>query len=269
MARDDAHTYPRTRLHVEAALGPGVEVRLDRDRTHFLTRVLRLGPGAAVALFNGRDGEWAARLAEAGKSACTLVAETLRRPQPALSGPWLLFAPVKRGPVDLLVQKATELGAARLLPVETARTAVDRVNTPRLRIIAAEAAEQSERLDVPDVAEAVPLDRLLAGWPVGRRLLVCDESGSGPPIARALAEAGAGDWAILAGPEGGLTPGELDALGKLPFVTKVHLGPRILRAETAAIAALAIWQAVLGDGADAPPRGAAPGRAADIADTQD
>jgi 16S rRNA (uracil1498-N3)-methyltransferase len=163
-----------------------------------------------------------------------------------------LFAPIKRVRLDWVVEKATELGAAALLPVMTARTQPERLNRERLRALAIAAAEQCERLSVPDIAIPEPLDRVVAAWPAGRRLVLCDESGAGMPIAEALAgfprQAPA---ALFVGPEGGFTDRELDALGKLPIVTRVGLGPRVLRAETAAVAALAVFQAIAGDWRDA------------------
>jgi 16S rRNA (uracil1498-N3)-methyltransferase len=210
--------------------------------------VLRLVPGAAVAAFNERDGEWLCELAESGQRGARIaVRRQLRAPEPE-ADLWLLFAPIKRARLDWLVEKATELGAAALVPVLTGRTQPERLNRERLRALAISAAEQSERLSVPDIAIPEPLDRVLAAWPPGRRLVLCDESGAGMPIAEALA-----GWspnvpaALLVGPEGGFTDRELDALGKLPIVTRVGLGPRVLRAETAAVAALAVFQAIAGD----------------------
>jgi 16S rRNA (uracil1498-N3)-methyltransferase len=173
------------------------------------------------------------------------VLEQLRRTEPE-TDLWLLFAPIKRTRLDWLVEKATELGAAALLPVVTARAQSERLNEERLHAIAVSAAEQSERLSVPEIRAAVPLGRLLSDWPAERRLIVCDESGAGIPIADAVAGRAA-PAAILAGPEGGFTETELDALGKLSIVTRIGLGPRVLRAETAALAALAVYQAVAGD----------------------
>jgi len=210
--------------------------------------VLRLGSGDAIAAFNERDGEWRCELAEIGqRGARVLVRRQLRVPgsEPDL---WLLFAPIKRVRLDWLVEKATELGAASLLPVWTRRTQPERLNRERLRALAIAAAEQSERLSVPDIASPEPLDRVLAGWPGGRLLLVCDETGAGMPIAEALLGfAPDAPAALLIGPEGGFADTELDALGKLPIVTRVGLGPRVLRAETAAVAALAVFQAIAGD----------------------
>jgi 16S rRNA (uracil1498-N3)-methyltransferase len=191
-------------------------------------------------------------LAESGqRGARVAVRRQLRAPEPE-ADLWLLFAPIKRARLDWVVEKATELGAAALLPVMTARTQPERLNRERLRALAIAAAEQCERLSVPDIAIPEPLDRVVAAWPAGRRLVLCDESGAGMPIAEALAgfprQAPA---ALFVGPEGGFTDRELDALGKLPIVTRVGLGPRVLRAETAAVAALAVFQAIAGDWRDA------------------
>lgn len=232
------------RLHVEAPLAAGFQVALERGQSHYLRHVLRLGAGAAVRLFNGRDGEWAGALAPIGRGdAAVEIGERTRPPEPA-GGPWLLFAPVKRQRIDLIAEKATELGAARLIPVMTRHVAVERVNVDRLRAIAVEAAEQCERLTVPTVDAPRPLLDALAGWPAGRTLYVADERGAAPPIADAAVS---GAFALLIGPEGGFAPAELDAVRELAFSRPVALGARILRADTAAIAGLAILQAVVGD----------------------
>lgn len=243
------------RLYVEAGLGKGAAVPLGRAQSHYLSAVMRLGVGDRVLLFNGRDGEWRARIATQNRTACDLAVEAQTRPQTQGADLWLAFAPIKRARIDLVAEKATELGVAVLQPVMTRRTDVARINLERLRAHTIEAAEQCGRLDVPELREPVALDRLIAGWPSGRRLLVCDETGGGTPIAAALADAldgapgGGGShapWAILTGPEGGFDPAELDALAKLPIVTRAGLGPLILRADTAAVAALACWQALIG-----------------------
>jgi 16S rRNA (uracil1498-N3)-methyltransferase len=232
---------------------------LDTDRAHYLRHVLRLEGGATVALFNGRDGEWQARTTDLGKKRAVLTVESQSRQQESGPDLWLTFAPIKHGPIDVLAEKATELGVSLLQPVMTQHTAVTRINIERLRANAIEAAQQCERLSVPTVRDAVTLDKLLGEWPDDRRLLLCAEAGSAMPIADALqlhAQAPRGNqgaWAILVGPEGGFARAELDALHKLPFVTPVGLGPRILRADTAALAALACWQAILGDGQQRPP----------------
>ena len=240
-------TKPKTRLFVENDLAAGLSVGLDPARAHFLKSVLRLAPGAKLALFNGRDGEFLARVDGFGKGWCSVSVEARTRPQVAEPDLWLLFAPVKRARIDFIAEKATELGVSALVPVYTERTVVDRVNTERLRANAVEAAEQSERLSVPEVREPAAVNHALAAWPSGRRLLLCDESGAAPPVTEALAGAEGGAWALLVGPEGGFAPRELDALRNLPFVTAVSLGPRVLRSDTAALAALAVFQALVGD----------------------
>ena len=169
------------------------------------------------------------------------------RPAEPGSDLWLLFAPIKRARIDWLAEKATELGVSALLPVWTARTQVERLNLERLRARAVEAAEQSERLSVPEIRPPEALERMLAGWPADRWLIVCDESGGGEPIAEVTAQLPSRPMALLVGPEGGFDQTELDALGKLPFVSRIRLGPRVLRAETAALAALAVFQAIAGD----------------------
>jgi 16S rRNA (uracil1498-N3)-methyltransferase len=249
-----------TRLYVDAPLKAGAELALDGDRAHYLKQVLRLGPGDAVGLFNGRDGEWRARIEEVARRGVRLRAEAQTRPQAPDADLWLVFAPIKRQRIDLVAEKASELGAAAIWPVFTERTVMTRVNLERLRANAIEAAEQTERLSVPEIREPVTLGELAHRWPKERRLLLCAEAGDARPIASVLQEIlrergdAIGPAAILVGPEGGFASAELDALGKLPFVTAVGLGPRILRADTAAVAALACWQAIVGDGARRPPQ---------------
>lgn len=239
------------RLFVEDALAAGAPVHLSRDQAHYLANVMRQSVGDEISLFNGRDGEWRAVINEQGRGRCSLVPREVMREQQAGPDIWLVFAPVKRARIDFIVTKATELGASALAPVFTGNTAVSRVNTARLRANAIEAAEQCRRLDIPDLQEPVTLEERLANWPAGRRLLVCDETGGGAPLTDVLlAERAKGDtqpWAILTGPEGGFTPRELDLITQNPDIVRIGLGPRILRADTAAVAALACWQAVLGD----------------------
>jgi 16S rRNA (uracil1498-N3)-methyltransferase len=235
------------RLYVEAGLDPGGAVELSTGQAHYLRAVLRHGPGALVAAFNAVDGEWLCRIAEIGKNRVRLTVERKVRspaPEPDL---WLLFAPIKRARLDWLVEKATELGVSMLMPVWTARTQAERLNLERLRARAIEAAEQSERLSVPELRSPEALGRVLAGWPAERCLIFCDESGAGEPIGAAAARLPVGPVALLIGPEGGFDQTELDALDKLSFVSRVGLGPRVLRAETAALAALAVYQATAGD----------------------
>lgn len=258
---DDSYK-PRTRLYVEGALAADGRIELAPAQAHYLSNVLRLANDAQVCLFNGRDGEWRGRIADLRRGRCDVLLDTRLRPQVGEPDLWLLFAPLKRARTDYLAEKATELGISALWPVFTRRTQAERVNLDRLRANAIEAAEQSERLTVPEVREPAKLADVLAHWPEGRRLLFCDESGGGAPIAQALSAAGrdgamgpsAGSWAVLIGPEGGFARDELDALHKLPFVTAAGLGPRILRADTAALAALVCVQALLGDWRQGPPR---------------
>jgi len=239
---------PTIRLYVTDDLARGATASLDAKQSHYVKSVMRLGAGDEILVFNGRDGEWRARIEALGKKAgaLSLVAQT--REQRIGPDLWLAFAPVKRGKPELVARAATELGVSALQPVTTRRTVVGRVNTERLRANAIEAAEQSSRLTVPAVLEPIALEALMDQWPPDRRLMLCDETGSGQPVASALPQgARATPWAVLIGPEGGFDPSELDVLGKHPIVTRVGLGPRILRAETAAIAALACWQALVGD----------------------
>jgi 16S rRNA (uracil1498-N3)-methyltransferase len=237
------------RLFVEQALAVGAAVGLSPERAHYLRSVLRLSAGAPVHLFNGRDGEWQARLEALGKGWASCALERQVRAQAAEPDLWLAFAPIKRARIDFVAQKATELGVSALWPVFTRLTAVGRVNVARLRANAIEAAEQCGRLSVPEVFAPADFAELLAGWPAERRILLCDESGAGVPIAAALRDGGANPspWAVMVGPEGGFARDELDRLRKLPIVNAVGLGPRLLRADTAALAALACWQALAGD----------------------
>jgi len=235
------------RLYVVAGLTPGGAAEVSRGQLHHLRSVLRLGPGALVRAFNAADGEWLCRLTEIGKDRGSLTAERRMRPPISEADPWLLFAPIKRARLDWLVEKATELGVSTLLPVWTARTQAERLNLERLQAHAIAAAEQSERLSVPELRSPEPLGRVLDAWPAERRLIVCDESGAGEPIGEAAARLAGSPAALLVGPEGGFDQTELDALGKLSFVSRVGLGPRVLRAETAALAALAVYQVTAGD----------------------
>lgn len=237
----------RIRLHVEAALAPGGSVALTRDQAHYLGTVMRRKPGDGLLVFNGRDGEWRAEIAEISKRNGLLALGAQTREQDRSPDLWLLFAPVKRARLDFIAEHATELGAAALLPVMTARTNAGRVNEDRLRANAIEAAEQSGRLTVPEVRPAAALDKALAAWDPSRILFYGDETGGGAPALDAFSDSLGKPAAILIGPEGGFAPEELDRLASLPFARAVALGPRILRAETAAMAALALFQAAAGD----------------------
>ena len=241
----------RLRLFVECGLEAGASVAIDRAQAHYLGHVMRRGIGDPLLVFNGRDGEWRARTEALGKDGGALIVAEATRAQTSDSDLWVLFAPVKRTPIDRIARAATELGASRLAPVLTRHTVARRINTVRLRANAREAAEQCGRLSVPEVANPVSLAAAFEAWPADRRLLVADETGAGRAIADVLIALGrvrpVPPSAILTGPEGGFEAGELDALDDLPFATRVRLGPRILRAETAVLSALACWQALVGD----------------------
>lgn len=236
-----------TRVFISEPLGAGWAFELAPGPAHHLRTVLRLASGAAITAFNPTDGEWLCRIADIDRNRVTVTIERRLRLPSAEADLWLLFAPIKRARLDWLVEKATELGAAALLPAWTQRTQSERLNLDRLRAHAIAAAEQSERLSVPELRPPRPLAEVLADWPGDRRLLVCDETGAGEPIAAVATRLGAGPLALLTGPEGGFTDSELDYLKKLTFVTRVGLGPRILRADTAALAGLAVLQASAGD----------------------
>ncbi len=242
-------SYPggRLRLHVEAALAAGARVEPTPAQAHYLLHVMRAKAGDHVALFNGADGEWRATTAEVTKRSCTLVCDNKVAAQTEVPDLWLVFAPVKKTPADYLAQKATELGVRALQPVITRRTIVRRINEERVRANAVEAAEQSGRMSVPEVRGAVELEKLLAEWDGSRRILFCDEAGEAPPIAAALSVSPDGPWAVLTGPEGGFDPAEREAIRTRNFTVPVSLGTRILRADTAALAALSVWQAIRGD----------------------
>jgi 16S rRNA (uracil1498-N3)-methyltransferase len=229
------------RLYVRQVLAARTSVDLDGAQANYLGNVLRLGEGAQLLLFDGQSGEWLARISQASKKRMALIVERQTRGAEAVPDVWLAFAPVKRTQTDWLVEKATELGAARLVPVITRRTIVERVKLERLEAIAIEAAEQCGRTRLPTIVEPLPLARLLLEGE--RRLYFADESG-GEPVATALEP---GPATILTGPEGGFTDEERDAIRAAPHAVAISLGPRILRAETAALSALAAYMAIAGD----------------------
>lgn len=235
------------RLFVPHDLAAGGELALDEGQSRYLAAVMRAKAGDELRVFNGRHGEWRALVAQVGKRSVTL--QVIDPARPHATGPDLdlIVALVKRGPLETIVEKAAELGAARVRPVITERTNADHTRIERLRAIAVEASEQTGRLDVPQILEPARLEKLIADWEPERRLLFCDEAGEARPALEALAGAGDGPWAILIGPEGGFSPREREMLRALPFATAATLGPRILRADTAAIAALTLWQAAAGD----------------------
>ena len=250
------------RLFVPEALAEGARIEPSGEQCRYLMAVMRLQPDDELKLFNGRDGEWLARVSEVSKRGCRLIAERLARPQAQGPDLDLLIALVKRNRLETIVEKATELGARRIRPVITRRTQADHTNVSRLQAIATEAAEQTGRLEIPQVLEPAKLERLLDDWPADRRLMFCDEAGDDPdaqwggaegrarPALEAMSGQAAGPWALLIGPEGGFAPEERGRLRGLEHVTPVTLGPRILRADTAAISALTLWQATLGDWSD-------------------
>ena len=235
------------RLFVTGDLAPAARISVSPEQAHYLMHVMRLSPGDEILAFNGRDGEWRARIAGAGRRACAL--EVLAQTRTQAVGPDLdlVVALVKRGRLETIVEKAAELGARRVLLATTERTNAERANVARLNAIAVEAAEQTGRLEAPEVIAPVKLERLLADWPAARALMFCDEAGEAPPALAALAGRRPGPWAVLVGPEGGFSARERAAIRALPGVAPVSLGPRILRADTAAISALTLWQAALGD----------------------
>ena len=244
------------RLHVDHPLSAGQTVPVGGGQAHYLFGVMRLAVGAGLRLFNGRDGEWSAEVAQAGRKRGLLVCRDRTAPQRDPPDLWLLFAPIKKARTDFIVEKATELGAARICPVLTDRTNAERVRTDRLRAHAIEAAEQCGGTFVPEVAEPQKLSKVLDGWDATRRILHCDEAAAGQAAGRDLDRfrpAGGGPvgpWAVLIGPEGGFSPDErarLSGDGTGQYVLRMALGPRILRADTAAVAALVLWQAALGD----------------------
>jgi 16S rRNA (uracil1498-N3)-methyltransferase len=230
---------PAIRLFIDADLSPDVELAASEAQAHHLGSVMRRRPGDVVAVFNGRDGEFLARITALNRGVARLAVERQVRSHMDEPDLWLAFALLKRHATDLVVQKATELGVTALLPVITERTGAERVNLQRLRSITVEAAEQCERLTLPDLQEPQSLAALLRGWPARRRLFAAVERGE---YSRAASAQGV-PAALLVGPEGGFTPAELDALRLHALVQPVSLGPRILRAETAAIVGLALLQA--------------------------
>jgi 16S rRNA (uracil1498-N3)-methyltransferase len=233
------------RLFVDEALREGSVLTLTDAPANYLGNVLRLQPGDQVKLFDDRSGEWLAQITGAAKKRLTLAVTRQLRAREPVPDVWLIFAPIKKEPIGWLVDKATELGAARLMPVITQRTNVERLNLHRLSARTIEAAEQCERTALPEFAEPVKLAAMLRDWPGDRALFFADETG-GEPFAAAAA-AHPGPAAILIGPEGGFTPDEAAAIRAVPSARPISLGPRILRAETAAAAALAVWMAAAGD----------------------
>jgi len=250
-------TLPR--LFIDQDLVGGQVCPLPEAQAHYLTRVMRCGDGDLARAFNGRDGEWQAAIAVSGRQVSIKPIKQLRAQSNENVNLYLLFAPLKKTRTDFAVEKATELGAAIIQPITTERTQTQRVKTERLQALAIEAAEQTERMSVPAVKDLMTLDAQLTAWDRALPLIYCDEAGDGEgapwggsegraaPMASVIREFDSPEGGILIGPEGGFSPAERDRLRGLDFVHPVTLGPRILRAETAIVSALTIWQSVLGD----------------------
>lgn len=236
----------KIRLYVEHPLGQGQSVPLTRDQAHYLFGVMRLSVGGQVALFNGQDGEWLTEVTEAGKRGGVLMCLEQTKPLQLPPDLWFLFAPIKKARTDFIVEKAAEMGVAQIMPVQTEFTNSERIRQDRLQAHAVEAAEQCGGTFVPEVATLQRLDRVFDSWPEDRQLMFCDEAEVGSALRLAANEKGR-PWAILIGPEGGFSDRERARLSALPFAHVVSLGPRILRADTAAVAALTMWQQALGD----------------------
>ena len=240
------------RLYVEHPLSPAQRVPLSRDQAHYLFNVMRMAVGDTVILFNGADGEWQASIAETGKKGGVLVCDTQTRPQTSPPDLWLLCAPIRKERMTFAVEKAVELGVSKIIPVQTDFTqGANRVRQDKLQATAIEAAEQCERLSIPKVTDVQKLNTLLSHWDAPRKILHCDEGMADVTNQTGLSQFSrpAGPWAVLIGPEGGFSPAEKEYFGTVSkdTIVPIGLGPRISRAETAAVAALTLWQSTLGD----------------------
>ncbi len=236
----------KIRLFVDAPLGKGQSLSLPKDQAHYITGVMRQKAGAIIALFNGRDGEWQAELVEAGKRKVHLICRDQSKPQKTPPDVWLYFAPIKKTRTDFIVEKAAELGAARIIPVQTDFTNAERIRQDRLQAHAVEAAEQCGETYVPPVEGLQKLSKVLDNWSDDRKLLFCDET-LVKSATQMLTGAKGEKWAILIGPEGGFSEQEITRLRTMKATHSISLGPRVLRADTAAVAALTLWQNTLGD----------------------
>jgi len=250
------YDFAAQRLFIDAPLAAGAAIEIDREQANYLLNVLRLGENDGILVFNGADGEWLARIAPTGRKSARLVVERNVRAQDRPGNVHYLFAPLKHARLDYMIQKAVEMGAARLQPVLTRRTQAQRVNLERMRSNAIEAAEQCGIMTIPQIDDTITLERLLRDWPADRRLVFCDEDTAVAEPFAALTQAFASrpaaedSWptvAVIVGPEGGFDDAERKALAELPGSVSISLGPRVLRADTAAVAALAIVQAAIGD----------------------
>ncbi|MBB5514620.1 16S rRNA (uracil1498-N3)-methyltransferase [Rubricella aquisinus] len=241
---------PKIRLFVEAELSQGTGLPLERDQANYLFNVMRLSVGSEILIFNGRDGEWRAEVVEANKRRGVLACREQTRAQSLPPDVWLLFAPIKKARTDFIVEKAAELGAREIHPVMTRYTNADRVRQDKLQAHAIEAAEQCGGVFVPPVSEPQKLTEALSALPLDRALMFCDERMEAATARDVLRSAPPGKWAILIGPEGGFSPEEAEMIRTRANTYPVTLGPRILRADTAAVAALTLWQSTLGDWAE-------------------
>ena len=237
----------KIRLYVEDDLYSGASLNLNPGQVHYLLNVMRRVIGDRLAVFNGRDGEWVATITRIGRRSGMLTATMPGQPQRKPPDLWLLFAPIKKARTDFIVEKATELGVASIQAVLTRNTNSGRIRLDRLRAHSIEAAEQCGETFVPELVEPAKLSSIIQHWDPARRILFCDETRAALPARDALSQASRGPWAILIGPEGGFTLEESVQLRSLPFVTATTLGPRVLRADTAVVAAITLWQVALGD----------------------
>jgi 16S rRNA (uracil1498-N3)-methyltransferase len=241
------HDITAPRLYVRTPLAAGARIALDRAQANYLTNVLRLGERDTILVFNGSDGEWCAHLEQEGRRQSCLIVELTTRGQTPASDLVYIFAPLKQARLDYMVQKAVEMGAGRLRPVVTQHTQIRKINRARMEANAIEAAEQCGILSLPAIDDLVTLEKLIDTWDSSRRLIFCDEGEESADPVAILSALGPGPLAVLVGPEGGFSEHERRALRALDFVIALPLGPRILRADTAAVAALALVQAVAGD----------------------
>ncbi|HEX4889322.1 MAG TPA: 16S rRNA (uracil(1498)-N(3))-methyltransferase [Alphaproteobacteria bacterium] len=242
------------RIYIDAPLSPGAQIALSREQAHYLRNVMRRSAGGTIGLFNGRDGEWRASLTELGKQHALATLDEQIQAQRGTPDLWLICALIKRARLETIAEKAAELGVREIHPVITEYTHAPRMNTDRLAAITIEAAEQCGLVSIPKLCEPEKLHNMLDHWPSARRILFCDEAGAGSAALARLQAAATpqAPWAVLIGPEGGFSPAERDRLLAMPQTLAVSLGPRILRADTAAIAALGLWQSVCGDWDNAP-----------------
>lgn len=240
--------YPKIRLFTSSHLSIAGHIDLSKEQAHYLVNVMRKRDGDELMLFNGKDGEWLGYINSSSKKHCIVVLKEQAKEQACQPDIWLCFAPVKNAPITNIIRQATELGVSCLQPVITKHTVITRVNTDKFTANAIEAAEQSERLTVPEIAEPENLDKLLSAWDHDRKLILCDETGGGTPMVQALLKLDKDKkYAVLIGPEGGFSQSEFALLRNQPYIVPVGMGPRILRADTAAIVALAGVFSILGD----------------------